>query len=81
MYPILAPFEAIGALADGIDGPVNVLARPDNPRLEELEELGVARVTFGRRSPRLRSPSRRGSRRRRWRRAAADLGARSSRLV
>ena len=31
----------------GSAGPVNVLARPENPRLQELEELGVARVTFG----------------------------------
>ena len=47
IYPILAPFETLGPLAEGISGPVNVLARPENPRLEELEELGVARVTFG----------------------------------
>ena len=33
--------------AEGITGPVNVLALPENPRLQELEELGVARVTFG----------------------------------
>ncbi len=47
IYPILAPFETLGPLAEGITGPVNVLARPENPRLQELEELGVARVTFG----------------------------------
>ncbi len=47
VYPILAPFAAVGALTAGIDGPVNMLARTDDPRLEELDELGVARVTFG----------------------------------
>lgn len=47
VYPIFAPFEAIGRLAAGIEGPVNVLARTDDPRLEELEQLGVTRVTFG----------------------------------
>ena len=40
IYPILAPFETLGPLAEGITGPVNVLARPENPRLQELEELG-----------------------------------------
>jgi 2-methylisocitrate lyase-like PEP mutase family enzyme len=47
VYPIVCPFEAIGPLAAGIDGPVNVLAEPEQPRLDELERLGVARVTFG----------------------------------
>ena len=47
VYPIVAPFEAIGALASGIAGPVNVLAEPEDPRLDELERLGVTRVTFG----------------------------------
>jgi 2-methylisocitrate lyase-like PEP mutase family enzyme len=48
VYPIDCPFEAIGPLVDGIDGPVNVLVSPDEPgRLEELARLGVARVTFG----------------------------------
>jgi 2-methylisocitrate lyase-like PEP mutase family enzyme len=32
---------------DGIDGPVNILVAPRDPPLEELERLGVARVTFG----------------------------------
>ena len=47
VYPIMAPFEAIGPLAAGIDGPVNVIASPQEARLEELERLGVTRVTFG----------------------------------
>jgi 2-methylisocitrate lyase-like PEP mutase family enzyme len=47
VYPIGAPFEAIGELAAGIDGPVNVLVSPHDPQLAELERLGVARVSFG----------------------------------
>jgi 2-methylisocitrate lyase-like PEP mutase family enzyme len=47
VYPIMAPFEAIGPLAAGIDGPLNVIATPQEPRLDELERLGVTRVTFG----------------------------------
>jgi 2-methylisocitrate lyase-like PEP mutase family enzyme len=47
VYPIVCPFEAIGELAEGIAGAVNVLAEPEQPRLDELEQLGVARVTFG----------------------------------
>jgi 2-methylisocitrate lyase-like PEP mutase family enzyme len=47
VYPIGAPFDVVGALADGIDGPVNVLVSPHDPPLAELERLGVARVTFG----------------------------------
>ena len=46
-YPIAAPFDAIAPLVAGIDGPVNVLVDPANPRLQELERLGVVRVTFG----------------------------------
>jgi len=47
VYPIDAPFESVGALVDGIDGPVNVLVSPHDPPLAELAALGVARVTFG----------------------------------
>jgi 2-methylisocitrate lyase-like PEP mutase family enzyme len=47
VYPIAAPFEAIGELASGIGGPINVGADAVEPRLEELERLGVTRVTFG----------------------------------
>ena len=46
-YPILAPVEEIAALAHRIDGPMNVIARPGTPGRPELEELGVARLTFG----------------------------------
>jgi 2-methylisocitrate lyase-like PEP mutase family enzyme len=37
----------VGALAAGIDGPVNVLVSPRDPPIAELARLGVARVTFG----------------------------------
>ncbi len=47
VYPIVAPFDDIAALSAGIDGPVNVLADPADPRIAELGRLGVARVTFG----------------------------------
>jgi 2-methylisocitrate lyase-like PEP mutase family enzyme len=46
-YPILAPVESIAALVHRIDGPVNVLAQPGTPGRAELEELGVARLTWG----------------------------------
>lgn len=39
--------EAIGQLVREIRGPVNILAGPGSPTLAELEQLGVARVTFG----------------------------------
>jgi 2-methylisocitrate lyase-like PEP mutase family enzyme len=47
VYPILCPAEAIGELARRIDGPVNVVATPTTPPPDELERLGVARLTFG----------------------------------
>lgn len=47
VYPIVAPFDLVGALAAGIDGPINVLVSPRDPPLAELARLGVARVTFG----------------------------------
>jgi 2-methylisocitrate lyase-like PEP mutase family enzyme len=47
VYPIAAPAPAIGALAQDIAGPVNILFGPESPGLDELEQLGVARVTFG----------------------------------
>lgn len=39
--------EVIGALAEGIGGPLNVLAGPGFPPIPELERLGVRRVSFG----------------------------------
>ncbi len=39
--------EAIARLVDEIDAPINVVAGERMPSLPELEEIGVARVTFG----------------------------------
>jgi 2-methylisocitrate lyase-like PEP mutase family enzyme len=47
VYPILAPPAAIPELVRRIDGPVNVMCRPDGPTIAELAALGVARITFG----------------------------------
>ncbi len=48
VYPIWVVDEAaIAALVRGIDGPVNVLARPEAPSNARLAELGVARISYG----------------------------------
>jgi len=47
VYPILAPPADIGALVEGLDGPVNILFRPDGPDLAALAALGVARISYG----------------------------------
>ncbi|MBN1529450.1 MAG: isocitrate lyase/phosphoenolpyruvate mutase family protein [Thermoleophilaceae bacterium] len=48
VYPIkLGEPDAIRALTEGVDAPVNVLVRPGSPTLGELRELGVARVSLG----------------------------------
>jgi 2-methylisocitrate lyase-like PEP mutase family enzyme len=48
VYPILAPTEAVPALRAGIEGPLNVVARPGSgPTPRELGELGATRITFG----------------------------------
>jgi 2-methylisocitrate lyase-like PEP mutase family enzyme len=39
--------RTIAALVEGIGAPVSVLARPGSPSVTELQELGVARVSFG----------------------------------
>ena len=45
--PFARDAETIGALVEGIDGPVNVLASAVSPPLPELKRLGVARVSIG----------------------------------
>jgi 2-methylisocitrate lyase-like PEP mutase family enzyme len=45
--PAVTDAATIRALVEGIGGPVNVLALAGTPPLAELEQLGVARVTFG----------------------------------
>ena len=47
VYPIVCPTDSIAELVERIDGPVNVLLTPNGPQPEELERLGVARVTWG----------------------------------
>ncbi len=39
--------KIIGELVRGIDAPINILAGSGSPSVAELEELGVARVSFG----------------------------------
>jgi len=39
--------ETIGRLAKAIPGPLNVLANPASPPIQELERLGVRRLSFG----------------------------------
>ncbi|MGW4499605.1 isocitrate lyase/PEP mutase family protein [Micromonospora sp. NPDC004336] len=45
--PGVVDAKTIGALVDGIDGPVNVLAGPGAPPVATLAGLGVARVSLG----------------------------------
>ncbi len=47
VYPIGAPVDVLPLLRAGIEGPVNVAAKPDTASLRELGELGATRVTFG----------------------------------
>lgn len=48
VYPILAPTEVLPRLRAGIEGPVNVAAKPaGSPSPRELGELGATRITFG----------------------------------
>ncbi|QEU97381.1 isocitrate lyase/PEP mutase family protein [Streptomyces kanamyceticus] len=47
VYPIMAPVEAIPVLRAGIEGPMNLLARPGGPAPRELGKLGATRITFG----------------------------------
>ncbi len=45
--PFARDAETIGAVVEGIDGPVNVLASAVSPPIPELKRLGVARVSIG----------------------------------
>jgi len=47
VYPILAPVNSLEALVHRIRGPINVIAEPETPQPAELDELGVARMTWG----------------------------------
>jgi 2-methylisocitrate lyase-like PEP mutase family enzyme len=46
-YPIACPVSAVADLARRIDGPINVLVIPGMPEPSELQNLGVARMTWG----------------------------------
>jgi 2-methylisocitrate lyase-like PEP mutase family enzyme len=47
VYPIACPVAAVADLARRIDGPINVLVIPGLPEPYELQNLGVARMTWG----------------------------------
>jgi 2-methylisocitrate lyase-like PEP mutase family enzyme len=47
VYPIGCPVSAVADLARLIDGPINVLVIPGLPEPYELQNLGVARMTWG----------------------------------
>ncbi|MFL5963038.1 MAG: isocitrate lyase/phosphoenolpyruvate mutase family protein [Gaiellaceae bacterium] len=47
VYPIACPVAAVADLARRIDGPINVLVIPGMPEPYELQNLGVARMTWG----------------------------------
>lgn len=47
VYPLLAPPEVLPVLREGIDGPLNMAARPDKESVAELARLGATRITFG----------------------------------
>ena len=45
--PGVSDGETIGRLVKAVDGPLNILVAAGAPSVEELERLGVARVSFG----------------------------------
>lgn len=45
--PGLLDVNAIKALVDGINGPLNVIATPVCPAVDELRDMGVARLSLG----------------------------------
>ena len=47
IYPIACPVGAVADLARRIEGPINVLVLPGLPAPHELQNLGVARMTWG----------------------------------
>jgi 2-methylisocitrate lyase-like PEP mutase family enzyme len=47
VYPLLAPAEVFPLLRQGIEGPLNMAAGPDQESVAELARLGATRITFG----------------------------------
>ena len=45
--PFVRDREIMEKLVAGIDGPVNVLANPAAPKLDDLRDIGIARVSIG----------------------------------
>jgi 2-methylisocitrate lyase-like PEP mutase family enzyme len=45
--PFIRDRETMEAVVAGIDGPINVLANPAAPKLEDLRDIGIARVSIG----------------------------------
>jgi 2-methylisocitrate lyase-like PEP mutase family enzyme len=45
--PCVDDADTIGKLVKAIDGPINILVRPQTPSIADLEKLGVARASFG----------------------------------
>ncbi|RZO37982.1 MAG: isocitrate lyase/phosphoenolpyruvate mutase family protein [Rhodospirillaceae bacterium] len=45
--PFVRDGEIMVKLVAGIDGPVNVLANPAAPKLDDLRDIGIARVSIG----------------------------------
>jgi len=46
-YLGLHAFDTIGQVAREVKAPISILAGPQSPSVEELQELGVARVSYG----------------------------------
>jgi 2-methylisocitrate lyase-like PEP mutase family enzyme len=47
VYPIMAPLDVLPVLREGIEGPLNMVAGPDQESVVELARLGATRITFG----------------------------------
>jgi 2-methylisocitrate lyase-like PEP mutase family enzyme len=48
LFPIgISDASIIASLAQSIDGPINILAGPATPSIQELAKLGIARISFG----------------------------------
>ena len=46
-YLFLHSAEIIGRLAKDVKAPISILAGPQSPSVQELQDLGVARVSYG----------------------------------
>jgi 2-methylisocitrate lyase-like PEP mutase family enzyme len=46
-YLFLHSADIIGTIAKEVQAPISILAGPQSPRVQELQDLGVARVSYG----------------------------------